>query len=167
MDFYWTLQAVFVSRTEEREVFDQIFRLYWRDPQFLEHMMSFMIPQIKGAQEDRAAVAAERRAAEALLDGKAPAPPELPEAQDQGQELEIDASATVSAEERLKTLDFELMSLAEMSDREAVARFPEPRFQSLQASSYWKSGQNITLSLLDKFFFAVIQYFGILFMSDI
>lgn len=127
MDFYWTLQAVFVSRPEEREVFDQIFRLYWRDPQFLEHMMSFMIPQIKGAQEDRAAVAAERRAAEALLDGKAPAPPELPEAQDQGQELEIDASATVSAEERLKTLDFELMSLAEMAEaKRMLARLSLP-----------------------------------------
>lgn len=34
MDFYWALQAVFVSRPEDREIFDQIFRLYWRDPQF-------------------------------------------------------------------------------------------------------------------------------------
>ena len=31
-DFYWTLHAVFVSRPEERAVFHQIFRLYWRDP---------------------------------------------------------------------------------------------------------------------------------------
>lgn len=115
MDFYWALQAVFVSRPEDREIFDQIFRLYWRDPQFLEQMMSFLIPQIKGVQEERLADAAEKRAAEALLDGKAPAPPDLPEMQGEDQQIEIDASATVSAEERLKTLDFEQMSLAEMA----------------------------------------------------
>ena len=29
-DFYWTLHAVFVSRPEERQVFAQVFRLFWR-----------------------------------------------------------------------------------------------------------------------------------------
>lgn len=127
MDFYWTLHAVFVSRPEEREIYDQIFRLYWRDPQFLEHMMSFLIPQIKGVQEERQAIAAEKRAAEALLDGKAPPPPELPEPREEAQELEIDASATLSAEERLKTLDFELMSLSEMAEaKRMLARLSLP-----------------------------------------
>ena len=32
-DFFWTLQACFVSRPEHRAVFSQVFRLYWRDPQ--------------------------------------------------------------------------------------------------------------------------------------
>lgn len=115
MDFYWALQAVFVSRPEERAVFDQVFRLYWRDPQFLEQMMSFLIPQVRGVQEERLADAAEKRAAEALLDGKAPAPPEFDEPEREDQQIDIDASATVSAEERLKTLDFEQMSVAEMA----------------------------------------------------
>lgn len=127
MDFYWALQAVFVSRPEDREIFDQIFRLYWRDPQFLEQMMSFLIPQVKGLQEERLADAAEKRAAEALLDGKAPAPPDLPEMQGEDQQIEIDASATVSAEERLKTLDFEQMSLAEMAQaKRMLARLSLP-----------------------------------------
>lgn len=127
MDFYWALQAVFVSRPEDREIFDQIFRLYWRDPQFLEQMMSFLIPQVKGVQEERLADAAEKRAAEALLDGKAPAPPDLPEMQGEDQQIEIDASATVSAEERLKTLDFEQMSLVEMAQaKRMLARLSLP-----------------------------------------
>jgi uncharacterized protein len=127
MDFYWTLHAVFVSRPEEREVYDQIFRLYWRDPQFLDKMMSFLIPQVKGVQEERQAVAAEKRAAEALLDGKAPPPPDLPEQKDAGEEIEIDASATQSDEERLKKLDFELMSLAEMEEaKRMLARLSLP-----------------------------------------
>jgi len=113
-DFYWTLHACFVSRPEHRPVFQQVFRLFWRDPQFLEHMMSLMLPAIRGAQEDRVAKPAEKRAAEALLDG---AMRDLPEQEREGedQQIEIDASTTMSAEERLKTLDFEQMSVAEVS----------------------------------------------------
>ena len=47
-DFYWTLQACFVSRPEHRTVFAQIFRLYWRDPRYLEHMMSMLLPAVRG-----------------------------------------------------------------------------------------------------------------------
>jgi uncharacterized protein with von Willebrand factor type A (vWA) domain len=114
-DFYWTLHACFVNRPEHRTVFAQIFRLYWRDPQYLEHMMAAMLPAIRGVQEERSAQAAEKRAAEALLDG-AEAPVDQPEAPDEeGSEIEIDASFTMSAQERLRTLDFEQMSTAEMA----------------------------------------------------
>ncbi len=43
-DFYWTLHACFVSRPEHRAVFAQVFRLFWRDPRYLEHMMSLLLP---------------------------------------------------------------------------------------------------------------------------
>ncbi|MBL9055441.1 MAG: VWA domain-containing protein [Rhodobacteraceae bacterium] len=127
-DFYWTLHAVFVSRPEERAVFRQVFRLYWRDPQFLEQMMSFLLPQVRGSQPERAADAAEKRAAEALLDGAGPEPPPLPEGMEQDDaQIEIDATATASAEERLKTLDFELMSVAEMAEaKRMLARLALP-----------------------------------------
>ena len=49
-DFYHTLQACFVSRPEHRVVFAQVFRLFWRDPQFLEHMMSLLTPLVRGLQ---------------------------------------------------------------------------------------------------------------------
>ena len=116
-DFYWTLHACFVSRPEHRTVFAQVFRLFWRDPRYLEHMMALMLPAIRGVQEDRAAQSAEKRAAEALLDGadRDMAPPEdRPPAEDAP--VEIDASRTMSAEERLKTLDFEQMSTAEIAE---------------------------------------------------
>jgi uncharacterized protein with von Willebrand factor type A (vWA) domain len=113
-DFYWTLHACFVNRPEHRMVFAQIFRLYWRDPRFLEHMMAMMLPAIRGVQEDRAAQPAEKRAAEALLDG---AHRDLPQADDDkpGTQIEIDASLTMSAEERLRRLDFEQMSTDEIA----------------------------------------------------
>ncbi len=43
-DFYWTLHACFVNRPEHRTIFAQLFRLYWRDPRYLEHMMAAMLP---------------------------------------------------------------------------------------------------------------------------
>lgn len=125
-DFYWALHACFVSRPEDRAVFAQTFRLYWRDPQFLEHMMSMMLPSIRGAQEDRRAAPGEKRAAEALLDGATRPPPPLEE-RDEGREIEIDARNSASAEERLRTLDFEQMSTAELAEaRRLIARLTLP-----------------------------------------
>jgi len=114
-DFYWTLHACFVSRPEHQPVFQQIFRLYWRDPRYLEHMMSLLLPAIRGVQEERQTTAAEKRAAEALLDG---ANRELPQTTPQDDEdalIEIDASRTMSDQERLRSLDFEQMSVAEVA----------------------------------------------------
>ena len=70
MDFYWTLHACFVNRPEHRVVFAQVFRLYWRDPRYLEHMMSMMLPAVRGVQEEKVAQSAEKRAAQALLGQK-------------------------------------------------------------------------------------------------
>ena len=127
-DFYWTLHACFVSKPEERATFGQLFRLYWRDPRYLEQMMSLMSPMVRGVQEDRRAEAAEKRAAEALLDGQER---DLPTSEDTGEEvmIEIDASRTISTEERLRVLDFEQMSTAEMAAAQrmlATLRLPVP-----------------------------------------
>ncbi len=124
-DFFWILHACFVTKPEERQVFDQVFRLYWRDPRYLDHMMAMLLPQVKGVADDRKAAPAERRAAEALLDGVRRDQP--PPAGNQGDEIEIDASATAAAEERLRTLDFELMSVDEIAEaRRLVARLALP-----------------------------------------
>ncbi len=119
-DFYWVLHACFVSRPEQRAVFTQIFRLYWRDPRYLEHMMAMMLPAIRGVQEDRSAKAAEKRAAEALLDGVDRDLPDIAENDSDEVEIQIDASHTASGEERLRSLDFEQMSIAEMAEAKRV-----------------------------------------------
>ena len=127
VDFYWTLHACFVSRPEHRPVFAQVFRLFWRDPRYLEQMMSLMLPAVRGVQDDRAPAPAEKRAAEALLDG---ALRDLPEIGDQDlppEEIEIDARFTLSPQERLRSLDFEQMSMAEMAEaRRMLARLTLP-----------------------------------------
>ncbi len=124
-DFYWALHASFVSRPEERATFAQCFRLFWRDPRYLDHMMAMLLPAMRGVQEERAAKPAEKRAAEGLLDGVARDLPDLPEAE--GTEIEIDATRTMSTEERLRQLDFEQMSAAELQDaKRMLARLSLP-----------------------------------------
>ncbi len=125
-DFYWTLHACFVNRPEHRVVYSQIFRLYWRDPRYMEHMMAMMLPAIRGVQEEKQAQSAEKRAAEALLDGQMPDIPE-PDAPEDETKIEVDASQTMSTEERLKTLDFEQMSTQEAAEaRRMLARLKLP-----------------------------------------
>ncbi|MGA9411930.1 MAG: VWA domain-containing protein [Roseobacter sp.] len=125
-DFYWTLHACFVNRPEHRIVFAQVFRLYWRDPRYLEHMMAMMIPAVRGVQEERKTQSAEKRAAEALLDGAEA--PDLQEPEEEGEtQIEVDATLTMSTQERLRTLDFEQMSTAEMAEaKKMIARLTLP-----------------------------------------
>ncbi|WP_322865684.1 VWA domain-containing protein [Aquicoccus sp. G2-2] len=126
-DFYWVLHACFVNRPEHSRVFAQLFRLYWRDPRYMEHMMAMMLPAIRGVQEERRAEAGEKRAAEALLDGIERDLPDLPEGAEDETVIEIDASATMSGEERLKSLDFEQMSTAEVAQaKRMLARLRLP-----------------------------------------
>ncbi|MFC3615865.1 VWA domain-containing protein [Lutimaribacter marinistellae] len=127
-DFYWVLHACFVNRPEHRAIFAQIFRLYWRDPRYLEHMMSMMLPAVRGVQEDRTAKPAEKRAAEALLDGAdRDVPNQTTEEDEDGTEIEVDATLTMSGEERLRTLDFEQMSTEEVAQaKRMLARLTLP-----------------------------------------
>jgi uncharacterized protein with von Willebrand factor type A (vWA) domain len=91
-------------------------------------MMAAMLPAIRGVQEDRPAQAAEKRAAEALLDGaEAPPKDEERDPKEEETEIQVDASLTMSKSERLKTLDFELMSLAEVAEaKRMLARLSLP-----------------------------------------
>lgn len=125
-DFYWVLHACFVNRPEHRTIYNQVFRLYWRDPRYMEHMMAMMLPAIRGVQEDRPAQAAEKRAAEALLDG-ADREVEQDEPKEEETQIEVDASMTISSEEKLKSLDFELMSTDEVAEaKRMLARLKLP-----------------------------------------
>ena len=66
-DFYWTLHAVFVNRRDQRELFDQAFHIFWRNPELLEKMLGLMLPTIRG---DDPGEEMNRRLAEALHPGQ-------------------------------------------------------------------------------------------------
>jgi len=128
VDFYWTLHACFVNRPEERQLFAQVFRLFWRDPRYIEHMMSLMLPAVQGVQDEQAAEAAAKRAAEALLDGAdTPEPPPQDRPDAETTQIDIDASFTASSSEILRSLDFEQMTSLEVAQaKRMVSRLRLP-----------------------------------------
>jgi uncharacterized protein with von Willebrand factor type A (vWA) domain len=117
-DFYHTLAACFLSRPEQRVVFDQCFHMFWRNPQILEKMMSLMLPELRTPGFEREKKAGEDRAAEALTAGIDAPPPRLDEAEQE--QIEFDAELTFSARETLKSRDFEQMTAVEAAEAKRV-----------------------------------------------
>jgi uncharacterized protein with von Willebrand factor type A (vWA) domain len=125
-DFYWTLAAVFLSKREQQELFDQAFHIFWRDPQMLERIMSLLLPRVYGRAGQAEAPQAGKRLSEALYSKR--------EQQQQEEQLvEIDASLTFSPSELLQHADFETMSGAELAQAKkmiARLRLPIPEVQT-------------------------------------
>ena len=98
-DWYWTMSAVFLSKEEQRPIFDQAFRIFWRDPKLVEKMMNALLPKTYGRT------------------GK-------PE---QEQKIELDARLTFSSREVLQRMDFDTMSAAELAEaKKAIAQLRLP-----------------------------------------
>ena len=111
-DFYWTLHSVFVNRRDQRELFDQAFHVFWRNPRILERMMSMLLPQldIPGAEQGQEL---SKRVADALRGNQASdAEREI----EKEPEITVDAVMTYSDRELLQKMDFETMSAAEIAE---------------------------------------------------
>lgn len=111
-DFYWALHATLVNRREQREIFDQAFHIFWRNPRLLERAMAMLLPQLRTDEtpgEEQAEI--NRRLAEALArEGRGPG------SETEGEEkLEVDAVMTYSDRELLQKMDFEKMSGEEVA----------------------------------------------------
>jgi hypothetical protein len=124
-DFYWTLHAVFVQRREQREIFDQAFHIFWKNPQFLQRMMSLLLPRLNVEQAD---LAKDReispRLSEAWQNDRETPPADLVEDKE---EIEIDAALTFSQREVLQDMDFDKMTNAELQQaKKAIATLQLP-----------------------------------------
>ncbi|HLX06256.1 MAG TPA: VWA domain-containing protein [Thermoanaerobaculia bacterium] len=115
-ELYWALHAVLVKRPEDFDLFDQAFRLFWRDPLGVEPALAQLLPHLRLPR----APAVSRRLAEACHQPDGPARGQRPGLADR---VEIDAALTFSADEVLRTRDFEQMSADELTRaRRLVAR---------------------------------------------
>lgn len=108
IDFHAVLSACLVDRVEHRELFDQAFELFWRDPDLMGRMRAMMLPKVQANEAPRP-VPENRRLAAALFPNP-PAPPPQAPAPD---ELEVDASLSWNERELLRKADFETMSADE------------------------------------------------------
>ncbi|MBX6322051.1 MAG: VWA domain-containing protein [Rhodospirillaceae bacterium] len=122
-DFYWALHAVLVNRRDQRELFDQAFQIFWRNPKLLERMMAMLLPNIERPDQlDQHEIS--RRLAEALRADRNAAAERLREPEEK---VEIDAVMTWSDREVLQKLDFEKMSLEELAAaKKLIARMRLP-----------------------------------------
>jgi uncharacterized protein with von Willebrand factor type A (vWA) domain len=123
-DFYWTLHSVFVNRRDQRELFDQAFHIFWRNPKILEKMLGVMLPETDvPAEPEGEKREAGRRVTDALL----PKSGDGEEQSEKKEELEFDASFTFSSREVLQKMDFESMSAdEEAAAKQAIARMRLP-----------------------------------------
>lgn len=134
-DFYWTLHSVFVNRRDQREIFDQAFHVYWRNPRLLEKMMEMLLPSI-GVPPSEDAKQLSRRLQDALQPGQGEAPKED---ENEPPEVEVEATFTVSEREVLQHKDFEQMTQAEIDEAlRAISRLrlpvPERRTRRYQTA---------------------------------
>jgi uncharacterized protein with von Willebrand factor type A (vWA) domain len=125
-DFYSTLHAVFVNRPDQRDLFDQLFYLFWRDPLALERVSA------GASYAGQDSVRLSRRVLDALLADRPP------QSTQDATRREIDARLSWSADERFRTKDFEAMSAEELAEAERAVRdmpapasaFPSRRFRA-------------------------------------
>ncbi|MDF1585019.1 vWA domain-containing protein [Marinimicrococcus flavescens] len=127
-DLYWTLHAVFVNRRDQRELFDQCFHVFWRDPKILERITQLLLPQLE-AETPSGQEEVNRRVADAFAPEKLPGRGEGQE-EDEEVEVELDASLTFSARELLQGKDFEQMTAGELDEaKREIARLRLPIMQ--------------------------------------
>ncbi len=134
-EFYTALFAVFVKRHEDKAVFDEAFRLFWRSRELIAKMMQMMLPGTPNIGQKEKSRAGQSRAADALVAEKdrRSAKPEEPE-------IEFDARFTMSGSEVLRKMDFAQMSAKELAIAKAeIARiqlpFDEVRTRRFRPSS--------------------------------
>ncbi len=114
-DWYWTMSDVFLSKEEQRPIFDQAFRIFWRDPKLVEQMMNALLPKTYG-RAGKPEQEQSQRLSDALFNQKK-AEQELNE-----QKIEMDARLTFSSREVLQRMDFDTMSAAELAEAKKMLR---------------------------------------------
>ena len=119
-DWYWTMSAVLLSRNEQRPIFDQAFRIFWRDPKLAERMMQLMLPQAYG-RAPKPEEQQSQRLTDALFSQK--------QQESKTEKVELEARLTLSSREVLQRMDFDTMSAAELAQAKkliAELRLPLP-----------------------------------------
>ena len=119
-DLYWVLFSQFVNRHDQRELFDQAFHIFWRNPRIMERVMGAMLPTVRIEQDDLHEMS--RRLSEAMATGNEDSKPN----QD-SEQIEFDASFTFSDSEVLQEKDFEDMTAKEITQaKKAIEKLHLP-----------------------------------------
>ena len=149
-DFYWTLHAIFIKRNEHRELFNQAFHIFWRNPNLLEKMMNLSLPQeLTDRDNNKNAEESFRRVAEAFAGSR------RSEQTDEEERDKTEATLTWSPGESLSEKDFEKMSREEVKEAITVIKtlrlpnmeVPTRRFSNRQTGKTMDMRRTIRQSL--------------------
>ena len=127
-DFHAVLSATLLDRVEHRELFDQAFALFWRDPDLMGRMRALLLPKVT-IKDGMNQPAENRRLGEALFPKQAERPPDAPEPPEQ---LELEAALTWNDRERLQKADFETMTADEWRQARRLLAQMKLAFEPLQ-----------------------------------
>jgi len=108
-EFHSVLSACMVDRIEHRELFDQAFALFWRDPDLLGRMRALLLPKLRMQPGVLPEPPQNRRLGEALF----PQGPQGPQPEPEQDQFEIDAQLTWNDREVLRKADFDTMTADE------------------------------------------------------
>src|SRR5262245_40522094 len=114
-DWYWTMSAVLLSKEEQRPIFDQAFRIFWRDPQLVQKMMQALLPKTYG-RTAKPEQEQSQRLSDALFNER-----QMKE-KERDEKVELDARLTFSSREVLQRMDFDSMSAAELAEAKKMLR---------------------------------------------
>ncbi|MBB3453036.1 hypothetical protein FHT86_001292 [Rhizobium sp. BK313] len=121
-EFHAALSSIFVKRHEDRAVFNEAFRLFWRSRDLVQKMIAMMSPVAPENREKEKPRPGESRASDALLGDREDRRP-----QREAPDIEIDARFTTSGNELLRRMDFAQMSAAEIAAaKKELARLELP-----------------------------------------
>jgi hypothetical protein len=138
-DWYWTMSAVLISRQEQRPIFDQAFRIFWRDPKLTEKMMQMLLPKAYG-RPAKPEEQQSQRLTDALFSQKK-------DEDESEQRIEMEARLTFSSREVLSRMDFDTMSAAELAQAKKMLselRLPLPVVRTRRFHPH-RSGRRIDL----------------------
>ncbi len=138
-DLHDALQPIFVNRFEQKELFEQAFHVFWRNPKLMERMMGAMLPTLKVPEGEQDGIM--RRLGDALGSNTERTQ------EDTESQIEFDASFTYSAQEILQEKDFEQMSSEELEQAKRIIsrmRLPVP---PLQTRRYTASKQGVSVDM--------------------
>jgi uncharacterized protein with von Willebrand factor type A (vWA) domain len=121
--FYWGLHAVLVHHHADHALFDEAFRLFWRDPMGAESALALLLPQIKTPTTRSIS----RRLSEAWRPPDPAAPPPAAPAPPP----RIDTFLAYSADEVLRHRDFDQMSADELARARLLVRRLDARLPTL------------------------------------
>ena len=105
-DFRAALEATMVCRQQDREVFDQLFDAYFRNPELTQQLLAQMLPKTTEAAPSPKRRARTQEALAAIISNNSKASVEE-------DTIDFDAAMTASAQVRLRHADFESLSASE------------------------------------------------------